>query len=249
MPVIHQAGTAVQYVTPGFAQHPYPKHGSLIVTAHSTGGIPAPVTAKAMPGASETGDSGGAVIKPASAAAPPVGTAAAALQVGSTTQRATQESLPSPKSASPREQALEQRVRELELQVNQKDVVIKELRASLAKAGVKTSGSSHSNSPSKKKGANESKPIVRYAAVDQDDPIDVRLEEFYNNTGSAIQFRRINRGFYRFGETICEIDVINHKLMARTEDGWNHGKFGPIEKFLVYYENIERQRAGIMLEA
>ena len=73
---------------------------------------------------------------------------------------------------------------------------------------------------------------------------------------------RINRGFYRFGETILELNIINHKLMARTEagrlcgvqerqrdslvgclasdekrqDGWNRSKFGPIEKFLMYYE-------------
>jgi len=31
--------------------------------------------------------------------------------------------------------------------------------------------------------------------------------------------------------------------------GWNRGKFGPIEKFLMYYENIEREKAGIQLEA
>ena len=30
---------------------------------------------------------------------------------------------------------------------------------------------------------------------------------------------RINRGFYRFGETILELNIINHKLMARTEAG------------------------------
>ena len=28
-----------------------------------------------------------------------------------------------------------------------------------------------------------------------------------------------------------------------TEDGWNRSKFGPIEKFLMYYENIEREKA------
>merc|ERR1719272_2015644 len=92
----------------------------------------------------------------------------------------------------------------------------------------------------------DSKPVIRYAAVAGDDPIDVRLEEYYNSTGSAIQFRRINRGFYRFGDSIVELDIINHKLMARTEDGWNRGKFGPIEKFLMYYENIEREKAGVL---
>merc|ERR1719203_132708 len=89
---------------------------------------------------------------------------------------------------------------------------------------------------------------MRYMAEQQDDQIDVRLEEFYNTTGSAIQFRRINRGFYKFGDTTCELDIINHKLMARTEDGWNRGKFGPIEKFLMYYENIEREKADIPLK-
>ena len=29
---------------------------------------------------------------------------------------------------------------------------------------------------------------------------------------------RINRGFYRFGETIAELNIVNHKLMARTEE-------------------------------
>ena len=28
---------------------------------------------------------------------------------------------------------------------------------------------------------------------------------------------RINRGFYRFGDTILELNIINHKLMAKTE--------------------------------
>merc|ERR1719456_1936368 len=92
-------------------------------------------------------------------------------------------------------------------------------------------------------------PAMSYGAIDPEDPIDVRLEEFYNSTGSAIQFKRINKGFYRFGDSIVELDIINHKLMARTEDGWNRGKFGPIEKFLMYYENIEREKAGILPES
>lgn len=36
---------------------------------------------------------------------------------------------------------------------------------------------------------------------------------------------RINRGFYRFGETILELNIINHKLMAKTEVrdlSWTH---------------------------
>jgi len=159
--------------------------------------------------------------------------------------------------AGTREQALEQRVRELESLLNLKEKTIQDLQAALASAksgGGKSMGNSHkSRSPGRTgsgfRKVSESKPVIRYTATDQDDPIDVRLEEFYNNTGSAIQFRRINRGFYRFGDSIVELDIINHKLMARTEDGWNRGKFGPIEKFLMYYENIEREKAGILPES
>lgn len=89
---------------------------------------------------------------------------------------------------------------------------------------------------------------MNYQVTDPNDSVDARLEEFYNSTGSAIPFVRINKGFYRFGETIVELRIINHKLMAQTEDGWNRGKFGPIEKFLMYYENIEREKAGIDVE-
>jgi len=154
-----------------------------------------------------------------------------------------------------REQALEQRVRELESIIVQKDQVIKELQLSLSKAypAEKKVASGKVRSPGRSASSgfrkvSDSKPIIRYSATDQEDPIDVRLEEFYNSTGSAIQFQRINRGFYRFGDSIVELDIINHKLMARTEDGWNRGKFGPIEKFLMYYENIEREKAGIQPE-
>lgn len=85
-------------------------------------------------------------------------------------------------------------------------------------------------------------PRIPYAAVDPKDPIDSRLEEFYNSTGSQVSFKRINRGFYKFGETLVELDIVNLKLMARTEDGWNRGKWSPVEKFLAVYENIERDR-------
>lgn len=154
-----------------------------------------------------------------------------------------------------REQALEQKVVELEALVIRKDQEIKDLHSMLAKAGLKAP------SPSDRKVGRrdrvttggfrkvaESEPTQPYEAVDQDDAVDMRLEEFYNSTGSAISFRRINRGFYRFGETIVELNIINHKLMARTEDGWNRSKFGPVEKFLMYYENIEREKAGIAPE-
>mmetsp|Transcript_128119 Transcript_128119/g.226984 ORF Transcript_128119/g.226984 Transcript_128119/m.226984 type:complete len:337 (-) Transcript_128119:95-1105(-) len=154
---------------------------------------------------------------------------------------------------SAREQVLEKRVRELEMMVNQKDQKIQELTNMLEKQGVrvpKINNSSKKHSPGRSNSGfrkvSDSKPVMTYTATDQDDPIDVRLEEFYNSTGSAIQFRRINRGFYRFGDSIVELNIINHKLMARTEDGWNRGKWGPIEKFLSHYENIEREKAGIM---
>ena len=32
---------------------------------------------------------------------------------------------------------------------------------------------------------------------------------------------------------------------AQHQDGWNRSKFGPIEKFLMYYENIEREKAEL----
>jgi len=152
-----------------------------------------------------------------------------------------------------REQVLQQRVDELEQLLRGKEQEIKELQNALNKAGIKPPPSL--DKKARPRGGSggfrkvaESQPLVPYEAMDQDDPIDMRLEEFYNSTGSAVQFKRINRGFYRFGETILELDIINHKLMARTEDGWNRSKFGPIEKFLMYYENIEREKAGIAAE-
>lgn len=170
-----------------------------------------------------------------------------------------------------REQMLEQRVRELEQLLGQKDAHIKELQGHLAKAGVKVpnggggittaaaiAGAAAGQPKVRSPGRNGSsgfrkisgaKPNTRYAATDQDDPVDIRLEEWYNTTGSAVQFRRINKGFYRFGDTIAELNIVNHKLMARTEDGWNRGKWGPVEKFLMYYENIEREKAGLVPEA
>lgn len=157
-----------------------------------------------------------------------------------------------------REQVLESKVKELELLLSSKEQTIQELERELASAkgsayGRKENGANKARSPGRSgngfRKVSSSKPANRYTANDQDDPIDVRLEEFYNSTGSAIPFRRINRGFYRFGDTIVEVDIINHKLMARTEDGWNRGKFGPVEKFLMYYENIEREKAGILPES
>lgn len=154
---------------------------------------------------------------------------------------------------------LEQRVRELERTVAQKDQQIKELQRLLSKpcgADSSRAGTGAASKPRSPGRANNSgfrkiagaTPAMNYQVTDPNDSVDARLEEFYNSTGSAIPFVRINKGFYRFGETIVELRIINHKLMAQTEDGWNRGKFGPIEKFLMYYENIEREKAGIDVE-
>ncbi|CAE7554767.1 unnamed protein product [Symbiodinium sp. CCMP2456] len=152
-----------------------------------------------------------------------------------------------------REQALQQRVADLEEALRGKDQEIKELQTALSRAGIKLPSSFAKKAKAREKvgsggfrKVSQSQPAVPYEAIDQEDPIDLRLEEFYNGTGSAIPFQRINRGFYRFGETILELNIINHKLMARTEDGWNRSKFGPIEKFLMYYENIEREKAELI---
>jgi len=149
-----------------------------------------------------------------------------------------------------REQALEQRIRELESVLSVKEQTIEELESQLASAKNQKGGRGQARSPGRSgngfRKVQDSKPVNRYTGVDGDDPIDVRLAEYYNSTGSAIQFRRINRGFYRFGDSIVELDIINHKLMARTEDGWNRGKFGPVEKFMMHYENIEREKAGVL---
>jgi len=157
-------------------------------------------------------------------------------------------------------------VRELEYIIEQKNAEIQQLQARLAsKEGGSGTGRAgdqnmrrHPSAPSSPQAprrtgnrnapVDDAGPMIAYTAVDQDDPVDIRLEEYYNSTNSAIPFRRINRGFYRFGETICELKIINHKLMAATEDGWNRGKFGPIEKFMTHYENIEREKAGLLDE-
>lgn len=153
---------------------------------------------------------------------------------------------------SARELALEARARELESILVSKDRTIQDLEAELVMLKSNSIGAgkrSSIQSPGRKsnfRSMNESKPAIRYSPGDPDDNIDVRLAEYYNSTGSAVQFKRINRGFYRFGETIVELDIVNHKLMARTEDGWNRGKLAPIDKFMTQYENIEREKMGIL---
>mmetsp|Transcript_31715 Transcript_31715/g.62302 ORF Transcript_31715/g.62302 Transcript_31715/m.62302 type:complete len:269 (+) Transcript_31715:68-874(+) len=248
VPVIQQSG--VQYVAPNYTGHPFPKQGTFVIASHNSASIAAsPIHSKTLPVSGDMAEPtvaamGNPIFKAIPVMADP------RLQGSAHARISPESSAGLGNSASAREQALEEKVREMELLLNQKDAEIMDLRATLARAGVKTpSGGAAPSTPAGHKRSGEPKPIVPYNAVEQDDPVDVRLEEFYNNTNSAIQFRRINRGFYRFGETIVEVHIINHKLMARTEDGWNHGKSGPIEKFLAYYENIERQKAGIEPEA
>jgi len=172
-----------------------------------------------------------------------------------------------------RELELEKKLRELESMLDQKNREIKDLRSALQRGGgrgtqstdtfrdngryggsLKKSTSSPGASKRSGRPTNnrsplmEGKPTHAYQALDLEDPVDTRLEEFYNSTNSVIPFRRINRGFYRFGSTICELKIINNKLMACTEDGWNRGHFAPVDKFMTYYEPLERDRAGIALD-
>mmetsp|Transcript_49059 Transcript_49059/g.116728 ORF Transcript_49059/g.116728 Transcript_49059/m.116728 type:complete len:334 (-) Transcript_49059:94-1095(-) len=173
---------------------------------------------------------------------------------------------------SQREQELEKKVRELERLVDQQQREIKDLQSALQRqggrgtqsadtfrdngryGGLKKSTSSPGASKRSGRPINprsplaEGKPQQAYQALDIEDPVDTRLEEFYNSTNSLIPFRRINRGFYRFGGTICELKIVNQKLMACTEDGWNRGHMAPIDKFMTHYEPIERERAGLPLD-
>lgn len=152
-----------------------------------------------------------------------------------------------------REMQLEKRVVELELLLRQKDTVITNLQNELKKAGVNSKVVNQKSKPTSpmahKSQMIDAKPTVLYEAVTRNDPVDVRLEEFYNSTNSAIQFQRINRGWYKFGSTLVELEIVNHKLMAKTDEGWNRGKYGDIEKFLCTFEPIEREIAGIPFDA
>lgn len=81
------------------------------------------------------------------------------------------------------------------------------------------------------------------------DEIDNRLADVYNQTNSAVQFRRINKGVYIYGTLQVEVAIINHKLMVKDDGGWNRGNFGPIEKFLHSNENAQREALRIPLDA
>lgn len=160
---------------------------------------------------------------------------------------------------SPREQMWERRVQELTELVRSKDQRIRELQDQnfqLRKEVQQTRAAAAVRAPVQpgmnnglpatfgrpNKAGKVAKPRIPYVAVSPADPVDLRLEEWYNATDSSIPFKRINQRFYKFGETFVELDIINHKLMARTEDGWNRGKFSSIERFLTVYENHERRR-------
>jgi len=265
---------------PGVAQQPLPQTAMAVGGSVATGAVPPPSIALQSTTLQSTG---AGLVPPATPKiqTAPGGAPRVTMQPGTTTasgafpsvRSVTPQVVPGQQQMMTREQVLEQRVRELEQLLGQKDAQIKELQGALSKAGVKVmipggisnmgasaaaaaapGGQPKVKSPGRNgssgfRKTSGSNPNTRYAAADQDCQIDVRLEEWYNTTGSAVQFRRINRGFYRFGDTIAELDIINHKLMARTEDGWNRGKFGPIDKFIGYYENIEREKAGIQPEA
>jgi hypothetical protein len=76
-----------------------------------------------------------------------------------------------------------------------------------------------------------------------DDPVDIALASACEAYGATVPFRRINQGFYAFGTTQVEVNLINGKLLARTEDGWNWGKYADIGKFIHTYEAAEESFA------
>jgi len=142
-----------------------------------------------------------------------------------------------------REHALERMVAELQAQVKQRDEELAEIRGRMTqiersvRPGARARSLSGGRSNLHRVGSTP-EPPAPYVA-DDTDPVDLRLEDFYNQTDCRVLFKRINRGFYRFGSTLVELDIVNNKLMARTEDGWNRGKHGPIEKFVRHYEGQE----------
>lgn len=83
------------------------------------------------------------------------------------------------------------------------------------------------------------------------DDIDLRLLEFLERTDCTLQFKRMNRGWYKFlhpddppsaaNNQHVELSIMNGKLMAKVDPGshhersWNNGKRGPIERFVMAY--------------
>lgn len=154
-----------------------------------------------------------------------------------------------------KEQMLQLKVNELMTQLRERDAKIRELTRELEQTrksdvrgqvpGSKVYSTRTLPIPNRPyRPGVPAEPMNRYEATTID-PIDLRLQEFYNGTASAIQFKRINTGYYLFGTTSVELDIVNRKLLARTEDGWNRGKFGSIERFINRYESIEREKLGL----
>jgi len=82
------------------------------------------------------------------------------------------------------------------------------------------------------------------------DEVEPRLREFLEKTACSMDFRQLNRGWYAVRPThpqaaatddrYVEVSIVNGKLMVTMEPsthepGWNHGKPGPIEKFVAKY--------------
>jgi len=82
------------------------------------------------------------------------------------------------------------------------------------------------------------------------DEVEPRLREFLEKTACLMDFRQLNRGWYAVRPTnprdpsiddrYVEVSIVNGKLMVTMEPsthepGWNHGKPGPIEKFVAKY--------------
>lgn len=81
------------------------------------------------------------------------------------------------------------------------------------------------------------------------DDIDSRLLDYVARSQCSVVFKRLNRGFYAFyrrgdeatsvsADRTIEISIVNGKLMVKmepstTHPGWNNGKVGPIERFVL----------------
>lgn len=84
-----------------------------------------------------------------------------------------------------------------------------------------------------------------------EDEVDAKLNDYLATSPHCrLEFRRLNRGWYEFRrideerpETRCvEMTMVNGKLMVRLEPtthdaGWNHGKLGPIDRFVMAYSS------------
>merc|ERR1719433_1708175 len=131
VPVIQQSG--VHYVAPHHTVHHHPKPGTFVIAAHNSASIASPIHSKTLPVSGEVGEPtisgiGNPILKATPAVADP------RLQ-GSAHARISPESSAGPgNGASAREQALEAKVREMELLLNEKDAEIEKLRATLARA-------------------------------------------------------------------------------------------------------------------